>query len=69
MTPQRRCGFNHSAARAGAPVCRVRTTATRRPDGDGTEQCPACAQIDTLKAIPPNVTTFAPGSGFAVTSK
>lgn len=31
--------------------------------------CPACAQIDTLKAIPPNVTTFAPGAGFAVTSK
>ena len=28
--------------------------------------CPACAQIDTLKAIPPNVTTFAPGAGFAV---
>jgi regulator of protease activity HflC (stomatin/prohibitin superfamily) len=31
--------------------------------------CPACAQIDTLKAIPPNVTTFAPGAGFAVTAK
>jgi hypothetical protein len=33
----------------------------------GYQDCPACAQIDTLKAIPPNVTTFAPGSGFAVT--
>jgi regulator of protease activity HflC (stomatin/prohibitin superfamily) len=34
----------------------------------GYAQCPACAQIDTLKAIPPNVTTFAPGAGFAVTA-
>jgi len=33
----------------------------------GYEHCPACAQIDELKAIPPNVTTFAPGAGFAVT--
>lgn len=31
--------------------------------------CPACAQIDELKAIPPSVTTFAPGSGFAITGK
>lgn len=31
--------------------------------------CPACAQIDTLKAIPPNVTTFAPGAGFSITAK
>lgn len=35
----------------------------------GYADCPACASIDTLKAIPPNVTTFAPGSGFAITSK
>ena len=34
----------------------------------GYQNCPACAQIDTLKAIPPNVTTFAPGAGFAVTA-
>jgi regulator of protease activity HflC (stomatin/prohibitin superfamily) len=34
----------------------------------GYSQCPACAQIDTLKAIPPTVTTFAPGSGFAITA-
>jgi regulator of protease activity HflC (stomatin/prohibitin superfamily) len=33
----------------------------------GYQSCPACAQIDTMKAIPPNVTTFAPGAGFAVT--
>ena len=35
----------------------------------GYASCPACAQIDTLKAIPPNVTTFAPGAGFSITSK
>lgn len=34
----------------------------------GYENCPACAQIDLLKAIPPSVTTFAPGAGFAVTT-
>jgi regulator of protease activity HflC (stomatin/prohibitin superfamily) len=33
----------------------------------GYSSCPACAQIDTLKAIPPNVTTFAPGAGFSIT--
>lgn len=33
----------------------------------GYRDCPACAQIDTLKAIPPSVTTFAPGGNFAVT--
>jgi regulator of protease activity HflC (stomatin/prohibitin superfamily) len=34
----------------------------------GYQACPVCAQIDTMKAIPPNVTTFAPGSGFSVTA-
>ena len=34
----------------------------------GYQSCPACAQIDMLKAIPPNVTTYAPGAGFAVTA-
>ncbi len=33
----------------------------------GYRDCPACATIDQLKAIPPSVTTFAPGAGFAVT--
>jgi hypothetical protein len=35
----------------------------------GYEGCPACAQIDTLKAIPGNVQTFAPGGDFAITGK
>lgn len=34
----------------------------------GYQACPVCAQIDTMKAIPPNVTTYAPGAGFAVTA-
>lgn len=33
----------------------------------GYQQCPACATIDSLRAIPPTVTTFAPGGGFAIT--
>jgi regulator of protease activity HflC (stomatin/prohibitin superfamily) len=33
----------------------------------GYAACPACAAIDQLKAIPPTITTYAPGSGFAVT--
>ncbi len=33
----------------------------------GYKNCPACSAIDELKAIPPNVTTFAPGAGFAIT--
>ncbi|NUU22224.1 MAG: SPFH domain-containing protein [Streptomycetaceae bacterium] len=33
----------------------------------GYNACPACAQIDIMKAIPPTVTTFAPGQGFAIT--
>ena len=29
--------------------------------------CPSCAVIDQLKAIPPTITTYAPGAGFAIT--
>ncbi|WP_235013913.1 MULTISPECIES: SPFH domain-containing protein [unclassified Parafrankia] len=46
-------------ARADAEVNRIHQS--------GYAECPACAAIDELKAIPPNVTTFAPGSGFAIT--
>ncbi|MFF4652216.1 SPFH domain-containing protein [Streptomyces sp. NPDC001380] len=34
----------------------------------GYQKCPACAVIDEMKAIPPSVTTFAPGQNFAVTA-
>jgi hypothetical protein len=33
---------------------------------EGYNACPACAQIDMIKALPPGVTTYAPGSGVAV---
>ncbi|TDV55391.1 SPFH domain-containing protein [Actinophytocola oryzae] len=32
----------------------------------GYDVCPACAQIDIMKAIPTNVTVYAPGAGAAV---
>ena len=47
------------SARADAEANRIRQR--------GYRDCPACARIDELKAIPPSVQTFAPGSGFAVT--
>jgi regulator of protease activity HflC (stomatin/prohibitin superfamily) len=47
------------SARADAQANRIRQR--------GYADCPACARIDELKAIPSSVTTFAPGSGFAVT--
>lgn len=35
----------------------------------GYEHCPACAQIDELKAIPSTLQTYAPGGPFAVTGR
>ncbi|WP_239394361.1 SPFH domain-containing protein [Frankia sp. CiP3] len=54
---------------AQARVAQARADAeANRERQAGYAQCPACAAIDQLKAIPPTVTTFAPGSGFAITS-
>jgi regulator of protease activity HflC (stomatin/prohibitin superfamily) len=47
------------SARADAAANRIRQR--------GYRDCPACARIDELKAIPPSVQTYAPGAGFAVT--
>jgi regulator of protease activity HflC (stomatin/prohibitin superfamily) len=47
------------SAKADAEANRIRQR--------GYQDCPACARIDELKAIPPNVQTYAPGAGFAVT--
>ncbi|TMM03128.1 MAG: SPFH domain-containing protein [Actinobacteria bacterium] len=47
------------SARADAEANRIRQR--------GYADCPACARIDELKAIPASVQTFAPGAGFAVT--
>jgi hypothetical protein len=32
----------------------------------GYDACPACAQIDMIKALPPGITTYAPGAAVAV---
>jgi hypothetical protein len=49
------------SARADAEANRIRQR--------GYRDCPACAQIDELKAIPRSVQTYAPGAGFAVTPR
>lgn len=36
---------------------------------EGYNACPACAQIDVIKALPPGVTTYAPGANTAVPLK
>jgi hypothetical protein len=36
---------------------------------EGYNACPACAQIDIIKALPPGVTTYAPGAGTSVPLK
>ncbi|HEX6498761.1 MAG TPA: SPFH domain-containing protein [Micromonosporaceae bacterium] len=36
---------------------------------EGYNACPACAQIDIIKALPPGVTTYAPGANTAVPLK
>jgi hypothetical protein len=33
---------------------------------EGYNACPVCAQIDMIKALPPGITTYAPGTGTAV---
>jgi hypothetical protein len=53
-------------AQARVASARADAAANRQREA-GYRQCPACATIDTLKAIPPNVTTFAPGAGFSIT--
>lgn len=55
---------------AQAQVQQAKLQALANKDREvGYEGCPACASIDELKAIPSNVTTFAPGAGFAITTK
>jgi hypothetical protein len=40
--------------------------AANRERQKGYTNCPACAEIDKLKAIPPGVTTYAPGREVSV---
>jgi hypothetical protein len=55
-------------AQAQVQQARLQAQANREREA-GYHGCPACASIDELKAIPPNVTTFAPGGGFAITNR
>jgi regulator of protease activity HflC (stomatin/prohibitin superfamily) len=55
-----------SSAQATVAKARAEAEANRQRQA-GYNACPVCGQIDTLKAIPPTITTFAPGSGFSIT--
>lgn len=58
-----------AVSRSQAKVAQAKADADANAERQrGYRNCPACAQIDTLKAIPPNVTTFAPGGNFAITN-
>ena len=53
---------------AQATVARAKAEAdANRQRQAGYNACVVCGTIDTLKAIPPTITTFAPGSGFSIT--
>lgn len=53
-------------AQAGKQAAQIEaeTNAVRQ---QGYNTCPTCADIERLKALPPGLTTYAPGQGFAVT--
>lgn len=55
-----------SEAQARVQSARADATANSQRQR-GYQECPACAKIDQLKAIPPSLKTYAPGSGFSVT--
>jgi hypothetical protein len=52
-------------AQAGKQAAQIEaeTNAVRQ---QGYNTCPTCADIERLKALPPGLTTYAPGQGFAV---
>jgi regulator of protease activity HflC (stomatin/prohibitin superfamily) len=56
-----------SSAQATVAKAQAEADANRQRQA-GYNACPVCGQIDTLKAIPPTITTFAPGSGFSITA-
>jgi len=58
---------NITEAQAKVQQAKAEAEANRQRQS-GYADCPACAQIDELKAIPPNVTTYAPGAGVAVST-
>jgi len=54
--------------RAQATIAKAQAEAdANKKRQQGYNACPVCGQIDLFKSIPPTITTFAPGSGFAIT--
>ena len=59
-----------SVSEAQAKVLQAQAEAdANKKRQQGYNACPACAQIDMIKALPPGVTTYAPGAGTAVPLK
>jgi hypothetical protein len=59
-----------AVSEAQAKVAQAKAEAdANRARQSGYTACPACAQIDIIKALPPGVTTYAPGAGATVPLK
>jgi hypothetical protein len=59
-----------SVSEAQAKVLQAQAEAdANKKRQQGYNACPACAQIDMIKALPPGVTTYAPGSGVSIPLK
>jgi regulator of protease activity HflC (stomatin/prohibitin superfamily) len=54
-----------SEAQAKIAQAQAEAEANRKRQ-EGYNACPMCAQIDMIRALPPGVTTYAPGAGAAV---
>lgn len=57
-----------SEAQAKALQAQADADANKRRQ-EGYNACPACAQIDIIKALPPGITTYAPGAGTTIPVK
>lgn len=61
-----RAAVSEAQARLQTAQVDAQTNAARQ---QGYNLCPTCADIDRLNALPDGLTTYAPGSGFAVTGR
>lgn len=59
-----------AVTQAQAKVAQAKAEAdANRARQQGYNSCPVCGQIDLMRAIPPNVSTYAPGAGVTVPTK